>query len=90
VPRNRRAHTSAVVAIQRFGSHLGYPASSVRSLTPHWHIHLHAVISDAVWILRDGALVTIVLPPPTYDDVETIVFDIWRRTTAYIDCGADY
>ena len=35
VLRNERAHTGAVVAIQRFGSRLGYPASSVRSFAPH-------------------------------------------------------
>jgi hypothetical protein len=33
--RSERAHTGAVVAIQRFGSSLGYPASSVRSFAPH-------------------------------------------------------
>jgi Putative transposase len=50
-----------------------------------WHIHLHAVIPDAVWVLRDGALVTVDVPSPTNDDVDIIVRDICRRVTAYID-----
>jgi uncharacterized DUF497 family protein len=73
VPRSQRAHTGAVVAIQRFGSRLNL------------HIHFHAVIPDTVWVLRDGALVTVDLPPPTDEDVDCIVRDICRRVTAYID-----
>jgi hypothetical protein len=65
------------VAIQRFGSRLNL------------HIHLHAVISDAVWIERDGALVIVELPPPTDDDVDTIVREISRRTTADTDRRTD-
>jgi hypothetical protein len=34
VPRDERTHTGAVVAIQRFGSRLNYPAPSVRSFAP--------------------------------------------------------
>ncbi len=77
MPRKQRAHTGAVVAIQRFGSRLNL------------HIHFHAVMPDAVWILRDGALITVDLPPPTDDDVDTIVRDICRRVTAYIDRRTD-
>ncbi len=72
-PRSERAHTGAIVAIQRFGSRLNL------------HIHLHAVIPDAVWVLRDGALITVDLPPPTDDDIDTIGRDICRRVTAHIE-----
>jgi hypothetical protein len=47
------------------------------------------VITDAVWVLRDGALVTVDVPPPTDNDVDTIVRDICRRVTAYIDRRTD-
>lgn len=77
LPRNERAHTGAIVAIQRFGSRLNL------------HIHCHAVIPDAVWALRDGALVTVDLPPPTDEDVDTIVRDICRRVAAYIERRTD-
>jgi hypothetical protein len=77
VPRSERAHTGAVIAIQRFGSRLNL------------HIHFHAVIPDAVWVLRDGALVVVNLPPPSDDDVDTIVRDVCRRVTAYIDRRTD-
>jgi hypothetical protein len=43
------------------------------------------VIVDAVWVLRDGALVTVDVPSPTDDDVDIIVRDICRRVIAYID-----
>ena len=54
-----------------------------------WHIHCHAVIPDAVWVLRDGALVSVDLSPPTDDDVDTIVRDICRRVTVYIERCTD-
>ena len=43
------------------------------------------MIPNTVWALRDGALITVDLPPPTDDDVDTIVRDSCRRFAAHIE-----
>jgi hypothetical protein len=68
-----------------FVQHSSLKMASVNSNLSNDSPPFHAVIPDAVWVLRYGALVTVDLPPPTDDDVETIVLDVCRRTTAHID-----
>ncbi len=72
--RGTRILTGAVVAIQRFGSRLTL------------HVHMHAVVPDAVWLrAADGTLTVIDLPAPSDDDVATLVRKVCQKMTAVVE-----
>ncbi len=65
--------TGAVVAIQRFGSRINV------------HVHMHAVVPDAVWVRgADGTLMAIDLPAPSDEDVAQLVRKVCYKMTAVV------